>query len=101
MSTWKAVEKRIAARLGGQRTSQLGKSTPDITTSWLVCEVKYRRKLPQWIMQALRQARSVASESQLGIVVLQERYARDGLVVCSLRDWVDWFGGLKEEEGEV
>ena len=97
--TWKQVERTIAKRLRGKRQGATGKATADVVTGWLVAEVKHRRRLPQWLKDALTQARCGAGE-RLPIVVLHEAGLRhaDDLVLMRLADFELWFGSV---EGEV
>jgi len=92
---WKRTERRIARLLGGQRVAAHGRRAIDVDAGWLQVEVKERRRLPVWIVSALARARAHAGDNQLGIVVLHEEGAHDDLVVLSLRDWLEWFGGAK------
>lgn len=105
MTTWKAVERKLAGRLGGQRVPITGRargSAPDIAHAVYAIEVKHRRVLPTWIRTALAQAEaSKRAPQRLAIAILHERCARhdDDLVVMSLRDFEEWCGpiGLVEE----
>jgi hypothetical protein len=95
---WKKTEREVAARLGGQRVPVSGRArgdAPDVKHDWLSVEVKSKHTLPHWLRDALAQARASAGVSQLPIAVLHENGARhDGdLVVMSLKDFCDWFGG--------
>ena len=90
---WKREERNIARILGGERSSEQGKSSPDVTTKWLKVEVKDRQGLPKWITSGLAKSRSHAAPGQLGILIMHEAGNRDRLVVLSLKDFVDWFGG--------
>jgi len=96
--TWKSVERRVARKLGTERTGPTGTPKPDVQTSWLCVEVKHRKTLPAWIKDALAQARQHCDERQLGIAVLHEKHGRDSLVVMSFTDFVDWFGQTQEKE---
>lgn len=97
MSQWKAVERAIAARLGGQRVPVPGRhnsEAPDIEHEWLAIEVKHRNNMPMWIAKAMKQAiASQKSEQQLPIVVLHEKNKPydEANVVIRLSDFVDWF----------
>jgi hypothetical protein len=98
--TWKAVERQIARRLGGQRVPITGRargSAPDVDHPWLSIEVKHRKRLPQWLLDALDQARAAANDQQLPIAVLHENGRRfsDAIVVMRLADFEDWFGKLE------
>jgi len=98
--TWKAVERAVARRVGGVRLSNhaLGLRTPDVETAWLSVEVKHRKALPAWLLGALRQATTNATDGKLPMAVLHQLGQRydDSLVVLRLSDFVEWFGG---EEG--
>jgi len=91
MKAWKRLEKKVAADIGGRRTSRPYADLPDVEGDWLVVECKHRKTLPQWLKDALAQAKRHAGPSQLPIVVLHERYKRDGMVLVSYQDFLDWF----------
>lgn len=91
--TFKAVERALAKRLNGERTGHLG--VADVTCDWLSVEVKNRKRLPQWVRDAIEQAKRNAGFSQLPIAILHQtgqRHAGD-LVVMALADFENWFGG--------
>ena len=100
--TWKRVERTIAKRLNGRRQGAVGRKGPDALSDWLALEIKHRRRLPQWLKDALAQAKSGASEQQLAIAVLHEAGQRhaDDLVVLRLGDFQDWFGEVRPEGSE-
>ncbi|GIV58379.1 MAG: hypothetical protein KatS3mg042_1292 [Rhodothermaceae bacterium] len=96
--TWKAVERKVAERLGGRRVPVTGRSrgdAPDVAHAWLSIEIKHRARLPAWIEDAMLQAEAAAREDQLPVAVLHERGRRhdEDLVVLRLRDFEAWFGG--------
>ena len=96
-AAWKGSERRIARHLGGKRIGQ--ECGPvDVDAGWLQVQVKHRKALPQWLTGALGGIRVAAGPGQLGVVVLhQEGQRSDGdLVVVSLGDWLDWFGGEQD-----
>jgi len=95
---WKRSERAIAARLNGRRQGATGRTGADVLTGWLSVEVKHRRRLPQWLKDALAQARTGAGE-RLAIVVLHESGQRhaDDLVLVRLADFEDWFGEVKHD----
>lgn len=97
--TWKANERAIAKRLGGQRVGNRGSNTEDVAHRWLSIEVKSRRALPAWLLEAVAQARRNSPPSRLPVVVLHQvgqRHAND-LVVLTLGDFEEWFGSLAVE----
>jgi len=100
MTDWKRTERRIAARLNGQRVPVTGRArgdAPDVAHDWLAIEVKHRRRLPAWLHHALAQAQACARDGQLAVVVLHEhgQHHADDLVVLRLSDFADWFGDLR------
>jgi hypothetical protein len=99
---WKRVERTIARRLNGRRQGATGRTGADVVNDWLVAEVKHRRRLPQWLKDALTQAKSGAGE-RLAIVVLHEAGQRhsDDLVVLRLGDFQDWFGSVEGEGSDA
>jgi len=92
-TTWKQTERAIAGRLNGKRQGAVGRTGADVVNDWLAVEVKHRRRLPQWLKDALTQARSGAGD-RLPIVVLHEAGQRhsDDLVLVRLADFQEWFG---------
>lgn len=95
---WKDHERRIAAALGGQRLGATGASNPDVLTGWLAVECKHRAKLPDWLTGALGKVRVQAGQDRLGVVVLHQAGARDSVVMLSLKDFRDWFGGWRGDD---
>jgi hypothetical protein len=88
--TWKQTERAIARRLNATRQGAVGRTGADVVNDWLAVEVKHRRRLPQWLKDALTQARAGACD-RLPIVVLHEAGQRhsDDLVVLRLADFQD------------
>ena len=90
--TFKGVERKIAQRLAGERVGHLGGA--DVVTDWLSVEVKSRKELPQWLRDAVAQAKRNGGISQLPVAILHQvgqRHAGD-LVVMTLADFENWFG---------
>ncbi len=100
--TWKATERAVAARLGGVRTGHTGRNSPDVVSDWLCVEVKCRKRLPDWLLDAVAQARANTWGDRLPLVVLHQTGTRhdQDLVVLTLRDFEDWWGRLEAPEGE-
>ncbi len=101
--SWKRSERAVAAILGGRRVPITGRQrgdAPDVAHPWLSIECKHRRALPAWIADALDQAAAASDgRKRLPIVVLHEAGQRHGsdVVMLTLADWVDWFGGVADE----
>jgi hypothetical protein len=97
---WKATERRTAAILGGKRAPVSGRGrgdVPDVAHPWLCPEVKHRKRLPAWLLDAMDQARAAARSDQLPCTILHEAGRRhaDSLVLVRLADFVEWFGDPK------
>lgn len=94
---WKAIERRIAALLGGRRVPVSGRGRgdqPDIAHRWLSLEVKDRATLPAWLLDALDQAEASATAEQLPVAVLHRAGDRHdhALVVLRLGAFIERFG---------
>jgi len=88
---WQHAEKRAARALRGRRVERARfESAPDIVEvpGWLP-EVKYRKRLPRLVVNALRQAEAYAILGQKPVAVLFERGSREGLAVLRLADFAE------------
>lgn len=89
MKGWVRAEKLGAEELGGERVKR-GKfeSAPDIVgvPGWLP-EVKYRKRLPRLVVDALAQAEGYAILGQKPVAVLFERGSREGIAALRLSDF--------------
>ncbi len=106
MTQWKRTERRVADFIGGKRVPITGRGrgdAPDIAHEWLCPEVKHRRKLPDWLHEAMSQARAAATSEQLPIVVLHQhgQQHRDDFVVLRLSDFRDYFGTSVPSDAEL
>lgn len=91
---WKAFERRAAKFVGGERVPITGRqrgSAPDIEHSWLSIECKYRKSVPEWIKDAMRQAVASARPRQMPVVILGEKGAdiKDALFIFRAEDVKD------------
>lgn len=87
-ATWKATERAIAARLGGRRVPITGRArgdAPDVEHPTLSIEVKHRASLPEWLVDAMRQARAAAKPGQTPVVILHELKQRHDDDFCMVR----------------
>ena len=92
-SKGKRAERRIAAELGGQRTGNTGRASPDVTAGgFLVVEVKERASLPAWLKRAIAQATAAAGPGELPAAVLHEtgQAYSQSLVLLRLCDFQAW-----------
>lgn len=100
---WKKGERAIAGKLGGKRVPVSGRArgdAPDIAHPTLSPEVKCRKTLPEWLVDAMDQAKRSAAGGKTPIVILHETGRRhdDDLVVVRLRDFSA--GALAAELGK-
>jgi hypothetical protein len=89
VKSWKTCERRIAEELGGVRIPVSGRGrgdNADVDHPSLSIEVKSRKKLPAWLLDAIAQAEAAASPNQLPVAVLHQDRSRysDALVVMRL-----------------
>lgn len=102
-SNWKEIERRVAAKLGGERvpiTGRIRGSAPDVEHGWLSIEVKHRRSLPDWLHDAMDQAvKSKRTPEHMPLVILHEHRQKidDAYCVIKLADLVDYF--MTEDRG--
>jgi len=104
-SRWKATERAIASRIGGERVPVSGRQRrdqPDVRHDWLAVEVKHRRSIPQWLTTALKQAHAAVRGDQLPVAIIHRHGARhtEDIVCLRLADFVQWFGPVDESAGE-
>lgn len=93
---WKRCERRVAKYIGGERVPVTGRqrgSAPDIEHLWLSPEVKYKQKMPDWIRDAMSQAKASARPSQMPCVILCQAGEDVGKswIVFELHDFTDRF----------
>ena len=88
MTTWKHCERTIASILGGVRTGCNGESRRDVEHPKWSIEVKHRKKLPDWIHDAMGQA-VLEAEHRVPIVVLHEKQMKyeDSYVILKIKDF--------------
>lgn len=108
MAYWKGLEHHVAEAIKGKRTSAPYRNAPDVTNNWLVVECKARQELPQWIVEAVNNAKRHSHDGQLGIAVLHEKgkHHKNDLVVLTFGDFQSWFGDAlirdpSDEEAEA
>lgn len=87
MGQWKNVERRVAALLGGVRVPVTGRargSAPDVQHAVYAVEVKHRKRLPDWLHEAMAQARAAQRDGQIPLVVLHEQRQPFNACYCVL-----------------
>jgi hypothetical protein len=107
--TWKSVESKICRMLGLERAPVTGRirgsaadcQHKDTTkTPFFSVEVKHRESLPDWMLDAMAQAKaSMRNDTQLPVVVFHQKGMEygDSVVMLRLKDFSDYFGGQREE----
>ena len=84
-ATWKRTERAVADRLGGQRVPVSGRArgdAPDIRHPLLSLEVKHRKSLPAWLLNAMQQAVAYADPEQIPVAVLHQHGSRHDTDLC-------------------
>lgn len=94
--SWKAFERRIAARHGGQRIPVTGeRHGADVLTPLFAIQTKLRKGFPTWLSDYLDGIRATAARhGKIGVLVLKAPRVRDAnaMVLLSLKDWEDLHG---------
>lgn len=89
-SRWKRQEREIATALGTRRLPNTGVSQADVRCPGWALQVKTRKQLPAWLLEAVDQAVRDAGDDERPAVVLshvsQGKKARR-FVVLSFDDW--------------
>ena len=89
---WKAQERLVARALGGERQPNTGRRAADVLAGPYAVEVKTRRKLPEWLTDAMAQAEDSA-RGRTPLVVLVE--VRQGVRARRLAVlWLDDLPGI-------
>ena len=74
--TWKKVERKVALYFGGERVPITGRqrgSAPDVLHPDLSIEVKHRKALPGWILEAMEQAEMSRTDGQIAVAILHPK----------------------------
>jgi hypothetical protein len=86
---------------GRQRGSAADCMNKDSTVvPFFSVEVKHRKELPDWMMEAMSQAvASMRNDTQLPLVVFHQKGQeyKDSVVMLRLKDFADYFGRGAEE----
>ena len=86
-NTWKAFERRVAQRTGGERIHVSDRRTPlDVKHPYLGIECKYRKKISKVIKDAMAQAIRGSGEDLIPTVILGEYNNSEMLALVRLPD---------------
>lgn len=99
-ATWKAAERKLATLLGGERVGPAGTPQPDVVTPTLVAEVKHRKALPRWLLDAVEQARAQRDIQRMPVAILHQKGQRyeHSLLVVRLDDFLEHVRGAGGEQ---
>jgi hypothetical protein len=100
MSRWKKRERDGAKAFGVQRNLRVnfGESGPDTTEHPVFSiEIKSRLKVSQFLKDGLEQAKGYYPE-KLPLLLVYERFRRDGIVVMNLKDFQSLLSMQEESE---
>lgn len=92
---WKEWEREVARRMGGRRIGPSGVDTNDVEHEEFAIECKYRKTLPSWLKDALRQADK--GDDRTPVVFAREKHGKHDMAIMRAKDFFDWFG-IKEEK---
>ena len=99
--SWKAFERRLAARVGGRRIPVTGeRDGADVIAGQFVYQAKLRRGLPSYLRDWLRGIVAAGERSgTTGVVVWKTPREKDddAVVVLRLLDWQKLHGPDKEK----
>ncbi len=64
---------------------------PDIKHNWLGVEVKYKQKFPDWMTDAMSQAKAASRDNQLPVVIMCPKGEDTGKcwIMCELNELRD------------
>lgn len=85
-STWKAVERRVAEKLQGQRVGNRGLATEDVAHPVFSIEVKHRKEMPKLIDDGMTQCRRNAPDGKTPLLVLHAASSRRYYAVIDIDD---------------
>jgi hypothetical protein len=90
-ATWKRAERAVAAIIGGERVPVSGRQrgdVPDVAHHRLSVEVKHRRTVPGWLVDALDQAEAAARADHVPVAIIHRHGGRhrDDLAILRLAD---------------
>ena len=106
MTTWKAVERAIAKVLRGTRIPVSGRQrgdSADIEHPFFSVEVKHRETLPDWILDALDQAKKSKRGSRIPLAVLHGKGMKyeESLAFMELRDIMAMYDRIEKLEEKL
>lgn len=100
--TWKKAERKIAELLGGVRVPVTGRGRgdmPDVLHGILSIEVKHRDGLPEWILDAMRQAEASRRGDQIPVAILHQKGMayEDSLTIIRLSSIIELLAQIAKD----
>jgi len=92
---WRRAEEKIAKMFGGKRIKHDGVEGADVDSDWATVQVKYRKKLPEWIVNAVRNAQDYSTADKLPCAALVEANTGKTLIIIDAANFDLWFGASK------
>ena len=87
---WKAFERRVALRTGGERIPVSDRRTPlDVAHPFLGIECKYRNKISKFLKDAMAQAVEGSGDDKIPTVVLGEYRSSEMFALIKLGDLLE------------
>ena len=91
--TWKAIEKRVAEILGGERVGVTGLNTEDVSHDIFSVEVKHGKSIPKFVTEAFKQCKRNRPADKIPLVVLHATGSSDYLCVIEAKDLANLLEG--------
>ena len=96
---WKRTERKVAELLGGVRVPVSGRQrgdSPDVSHPVFSIEVKHRKKLPDWMFDAMQQAKASERNGQTPLVILHQagQDVSQSFAVVRLADLIELYKKL-------
>lgn len=94
--TWKAFERTVAKHMGSTRVGPMGTDTNDVHHDIFAIECKYRKSMPNWLFEAMKQADK--KDGRTPVTFLREKgNLNKDVVVMYANDFYEYFGSRKDE----
>lgn len=90
--SWKAVERRVARKLGGVRIPLSGRSNlgqiGDVLIEGYTIECKSGRQIPKAVVAWLETLRALSKDVEIPLLVMQPKFLKEQIVALTLSDLV-------------
>ena len=100
--TWKAVERRVAKKLGGVRVALSGRNNMgavgDVKLIGYATEVKSGRQVPKTVVAWLETIRGLAAPGEIPVLVMQPKHLKERIVALTLSDFTRLLSRIPPED---